>query len=89
MFDKMSGVGTHEVIIESPDHQVTLSTISLEGFIRVLTAYRDRIASLGEDPPFKYALIFKTQGRAAGALLEHSHTSSSVSPSSRNWSWRN
>jgi len=74
MFDKMSGVGTHEVIIESPDHQLTLATISLEGFIRVLTAYRDRIAALSQDPRFKYVLIFKNQGRAAGASLEHSHS---------------
>ena len=74
MFDKMNGVGTHEVIIESPDHQLTLATISLEGFFRVLTAYRDRIAALSEDPRFKYVLIFKNQGRAAGASLEHSHS---------------
>src|SRR5208337_4557485 len=74
MFDKMSGVGTHEVIIESPDHQLTLATISLEGFFRVLTAFRDRIAALSEDPRFKYVLIFKNQGRAAGASLEHSHS---------------
>ncbi len=74
MFDKMNGFGTHEVIIESPDHQVTLATISLEGFFRVLTAFRDRIAALSEDPRFKYVLIFKNQGRAAGASLEHSHS---------------
>ncbi len=74
MFDKMSGVGTHEVIIESPDHQLTLATISPEGFCRVLTAYRDRIAALSQDPRFKYVLIFKNQGRAAGASLEHSHS---------------
>lgn len=74
MFDKMSGFGTHEVIIESPDHQLTLATISLEGFFRVLTAFRDRIAALSEDPRFKYVLIFKNQGRAAGASLEHSHS---------------
>jgi UDPglucose--hexose-1-phosphate uridylyltransferase len=74
MFDKMSGFGTHEVIIESPDHQLTLTTISLEGFFRVLTAFRERIAVLSEDPRFKYVLIFKNQGRAAGASLEHSHS---------------
>ena len=74
MFDKMNGVGTHEVIIESPDHQLTLASISVEGFFRVLTAYRDRMVALSEDPRFKYVLIFKNQGRAAGASLEHSHS---------------
>ena len=73
MFDKMNGVGSHEVIIESPDHRLTLATIPVEGFYRVLTAYRDRIMALSEDPRFRYVLIFKNQGRAAGASLEHSH----------------
>jgi UDPglucose--hexose-1-phosphate uridylyltransferase len=74
MFDKMNGVGAHEVIIESPDHQATLATIPVDGFALVLRAYRDRIVGLSEDPRFRYVLIFKNQGRAAGASLEHSHS---------------
>lgn len=74
MFDKMNGIGTHEVIIENPDHKVTLATISVEGFVEVLTAYRERITTLAQDPRFRYVLIFKNQGRAAGASLEHSHS---------------
>lgn len=74
MFDKMNGIGTHEVIIENPDHKVTLATISVEGFVEVLTAYRERIRSLAQDPRFRYVLVFKNQGRAAGASLEHSHS---------------
>jgi UDPglucose--hexose-1-phosphate uridylyltransferase len=74
MFDKMNGIGAHEVIIESPDHQATLATIPLDGFYRVLTAYRDRIVALSQDPRIRYVLIFKNQGRAAGASLEHSHS---------------
>lgn len=74
MFDKMAGIGTHEVIIENPDHLTTLTTISLDGFMGVLSAYRDRIKTLAEDPRFKYVLIFKNMGRAAGASLEHSHS---------------
>ncbi len=53
---------------------LTLATIPLEGFYRVLKAYRDRIVTLSEDPRFRYVLIFKNQGRAAGASLEHSHS---------------
>ena len=74
MFDQMNGIGAHEVIIESPDHHATLADIPLDGFFRVLTAYRDRIVTLGADPRFRYVLIFKNQGRAAGASLEHSHS---------------
>jgi UDPglucose--hexose-1-phosphate uridylyltransferase len=74
MFDKMNGIGTHEVIIESPDHHATLTTIPLEGFVDVLRAYRDRSVTLAQDPRFKYVLVFKNYGRAAGASLEHSHS---------------
>ncbi len=74
MFDKMNGIGTHEVIIENPDHQITLASISVDGFVEVLTAYRQRIKTLAQDPRFRYVLIFKNQGRSAGASLEHSHS---------------
>mgnify|MGYP000203409861 CR=1 FL=1 len=74
MFDKMAGIGTHEVIIEHPGHLDSLTTISLESFVEVLTAYRERIRFLAEDPRFRYVLIFKNWGRAAGASLEHSHS---------------
>jgi UDPglucose--hexose-1-phosphate uridylyltransferase len=74
MFDKMNGVGSHEVIIESPDHHAILTTIPLEAFARMLRAYRERIVGLSQDPRFKYVLVFKNQGRAAGASLEHSHS---------------
>ena len=30
IFDKMNGIGAHEVIIESPDHNLTLSTMPLK-----------------------------------------------------------
>jgi len=39
----------------------------------VLWAYRDRILDLEKDKRFKYILIFKNHGIAAGATLEHSH----------------
>ncbi len=74
VYDKMNGVGAHEVIIESPDHNDTLSTISTEQFEEVLWAYRDRIIDLKKDPRLRYVLIFKNHGEAAGASLEHTHT---------------
>jgi UDPglucose--hexose-1-phosphate uridylyltransferase len=74
MFDKMNGIGTHEVIIEDPDHHTTLTTISPEGFVGVLNAYRERMVALSQDHRFRYVLIFKNWGRAAGASLEHSHS---------------
>lgn len=74
LFDKMSGIGAHEVIIETPDHQKTLAMLSPRQIEDVLWAYRDRILDLKKDRRFKYIMIFKNHGEAAGASLEHTHS---------------
>jgi UDPglucose--hexose-1-phosphate uridylyltransferase len=74
MFDKMNGVGAHEVIIETPDHQLSLSTMSSRAVEDVLWAYYLRLTDLKKDARFKYVLIFKNEGDSAGASLEHSHS---------------
>ncbi len=73
MFDRMNGVGAHEVIIETPDHQQTLSTLPLPAVEDVLWSIHLRISDLKKDRRFKYIVVFKNEGEAAGASLEHSH----------------
>jgi UDPglucose--hexose-1-phosphate uridylyltransferase len=74
IFDMMNGIGAHEVIVETPDHMLSLSTMSLKALEDVLWAYYLRLTDLRKDRRFKYVLIFKNEGDAAGASLEHSHT---------------
>jgi UDPglucose--hexose-1-phosphate uridylyltransferase len=74
MFDKMNGVGAHEVVIESPDHQANMATMTQKRIEDVQWAFRDRILDLKQDKRFKYILIFKNHGEAAGASLEHEHS---------------
>jgi len=74
IFDMMEGVGQHEVIIESPSHEKQLADLNVEEIKRVVAVYKRRSIALGEDKRFKYVLIFKNYGLAAGASLEHSHT---------------
>lgn len=74
LYDKMEGIGAHEVIIETPDHQKTLATLSPQAIEDVLWAFRDRVVDLKKDRRFKYVLIFKNHGEAAGASLEHTHS---------------
>jgi UDPglucose--hexose-1-phosphate uridylyltransferase len=74
IFDKMNGVGAHEVIIESPDHAKSLADLNEHEVESVIWAYRDRIVDLSKDSRFRYIIIFKNQGEAAGASLEHSHS---------------
>ncbi len=74
LFDKMNGVGAHEVIVETPEHQQTLASLPEKSIESVLWAYRDRMLDLKNDRRFRYILIFKNHGEAAGASLEHTHS---------------
>jgi UDPglucose--hexose-1-phosphate uridylyltransferase len=74
MFDRMNGIGAHEVIIETPDHGKTLASMSEPEIERVLWAFRERVLDLKQDRRFRYILIFKNHGAAAGATLEHTHS---------------
>jgi UDPglucose--hexose-1-phosphate uridylyltransferase len=74
IFDKMNGLGAHEVIIENPDHNATLASLPGKAMEEILWAYRDRMEDLKKDRRFQYTLIFKNEGLTAGATLEHSHS---------------
>ena len=80
IFDKMNGVGAHEVIIETPEHEKDLVDISQKQMEDIIWAYLNRSKDLKKDPRFRYILIFKNQGEAAGASLEHSHSQLIATP---------
>ena len=74
LFDRMNGIGAHEVIIESPSHDATMSKLPEKKIEDILWAYKDRVIDLKKDSRFQSILIFKNEGEAAGASLEHSHS---------------
>ena len=74
IYDKMNGIGAHEVVVESPSHDDSFSSLPPEKLKQIFWSFRDRIIDLGRDPRFKYVMVFKNYGRAAGASLEHSHS---------------
>ena len=79
-YDRMNGVGAHEVIIETPDHNLQLADAPIEHIHKVLRIYRERLVDLLRDQRFKYVLIFKNHGAAAGASLSHPHTQLIATP---------
>lgn len=70
----LSGIGAHEVIIESPRHCVSMAELSEGQVEEVLLAYRQRLIVLQKDERWKSILIYKNEGSAAGATLEHVHS---------------
>jgi UDPglucose--hexose-1-phosphate uridylyltransferase len=60
------------VIIESPRHEDTLATMDEGRVEQVLWAFRERVSDLKKDQRFRYIIVFKNHGAAAGASLDHS-----------------
>jgi UDPglucose--hexose-1-phosphate uridylyltransferase len=80
LFDRMNGVGAHEVVIETPHHAASLAGLSVDTVTDVLCAFRERMLDLKKDPRFAYVLVFKNHGEAAGASLEHPHSQLIATP---------
>jgi UDPglucose--hexose-1-phosphate uridylyltransferase len=80
MYDVMNGVGAHEVIIETPRHEVSLTGLSDDEVRDVLWLYKQRLIDLRNDFRLVYGLIFKNVGEKAGASLEHTHSQLIVTP---------
>ena len=80
LYDRMNGVGAHEVVIETPDHHGSMAAMSAEAVTDVFLAFRERLIDLKKDPRFEYVLVFKNHGEAAGASLEHPHSQLIATP---------
>lgn len=74
VYDLMDGLGAHEVIIETPNHETNMGRLSEKQFEAVLRTYRERILDLRRDKRFRYIQIFKNQGVEAGETIEHTHS---------------
>lgn len=74
IYDVMNGIGAHEIIIETPDHDKELADLSPAEITNVLIAYRNRYLDLRKDMRFRYMVLFKNHGALAGATLSHAHS---------------
>jgi UDPglucose--hexose-1-phosphate uridylyltransferase len=73
-------VGAHEVVVETPSHEVRLEELPVSHVADVLRAYRERMLDLAKDFRLEYVMVFKNQGEPAGASLEHSHSQLIATP---------
>jgi UDPglucose--hexose-1-phosphate uridylyltransferase len=70
----MAGVGAHEVVIETREHDFTLAELPVEQIESVLRAWQERIVDLSRDIRLKSLIAFKNHGTPAGATLFHAHS---------------
>src|SRR4029077_9033310 len=71
IYDRMSPVGAHEVLVENPAHDRQLWNASDAEIEQFLLLAAHRIQDLKRDARFKYVSIFKNHGASAGQEFEH------------------
>ena len=74
LYDKITGVGANEVIIETRRHDIRQGQMPLPEIENLIWAYRDRIIDLKRDARIRYVLIYKNCGTLAGATLGHTYS---------------
>ncbi len=76
----VTGVGIHEVIVETPDHSKTTALLEDAQVETVLQTYLNRFMFASRDPRVEQVTIFKNHGEAAGTSLEHTHSQMIAAP---------
>ncbi len=76
IYDRMSSVGAHEVLVENPRHDRQLWSASDDEIGQFLRLAAERILDLKRDSRIKYVSLFKDYGPNAGQ--EFSHPSSQI-----------
>ena len=71
IYDRMSSVGAHEVLVENVRHDRQLWNASDAEIEQFLLLAAHRIQDLKRDARFKYVSIFKNHGVNAGQEFEH------------------
>ncbi len=76
----ITGVGVHEVIVETPDHSMTTALLKEAEVETIVQAYLHRFNAASSDPRVEQVTIFKNHGDAAGTSLEHPHSQLIATP---------
>jgi len=66
-------VGACEVVLFSPDHDESLSTLPPAHVRKVVDLWAERTTALLARPEVEYVLVFENRGREVGATIDHPH----------------
>jgi UDPglucose--hexose-1-phosphate uridylyltransferase len=77
---QLTGVGLHEVVIETPLHNLTTALLPVEDVRNILLSYRTRHNEMLKDRRIEMIIIFKNHGEAAGTSLIHPHSQIVATP---------
>ncbi len=70
----LPGRGRHEVIIETPRHDLDLADLEARDFEAVIELTFARMRQLARDPEVAALIVFRNHGAGAGSSLMHAHS---------------
>jgi UDPglucose--hexose-1-phosphate uridylyltransferase len=70
----LPGTGAHEVVVETPRHNLDFGDLETANLHALLKTYRDRFIALSAQPWAKAVIVFRNRGAVAGASLSHPHS---------------
>jgi UDPglucose--hexose-1-phosphate uridylyltransferase len=65
--------GRCEVVLYTPEHDLTFPDLGVDGARRVVDLWADRTTALGARPDVAYVLVFENRGEEVGATISHPH----------------
>ncbi len=74
------GVGLHEVVVESPLHDMSPAFLEKGHVADILRIYRARFRSAFEDRRVEHVIIFKNHGPSSGTSIGHPHSQIVATP---------
>ncbi len=79
-YTRATGVGAHEVLVESPQHNRSPAHMSVDELALVVRAAAERFVHLAGDHRLSYIAFFRNKGKAAGSSLLHPHSQIIATP---------
>lgn len=81
LYEKSDGFGAHEIIIDTPNHELFFENLEILQINDWIETIKQRVCDLRKDIRLTYFSIFKNQGKNSGATLPHIHTQLIALPS--------
>jgi UDPglucose--hexose-1-phosphate uridylyltransferase len=80
LYDYISGIGAHEIIIDTPHHDKGIADLKGPDMEAIIKTYQARIQDLYNDQRLRFVMIYKNFGFNSGSSIDHSHSQLIATP---------
>lgn len=80
-YDLINATGSHEIVIETPQHIANSADLDEQAIKDIFSVYRNRFVEMEKNRDIKYVLVFKNYGwEAGGGTVRHSRSQLIATP---------